>query len=213
MNEPSYLERIEILPAEVIADFRSTGRSASMPVPLQQFIRELDAVMEIRDILKFNNISAIARELRKRYPALSHRTAMTRVYDALTFFHVDDNVSNDVWDKIYADKMEDLAKLCIINNKEEIAYKCLIRAHEYRTKRESRIRPEDLQAPIFIISPNIKPEDLGYEKASLLEIARKANEGKYINMIDSLPLTDEEKKKLYLDAGIDMEEAQEVENE
>lgn len=213
MNGPSFLERIETLPVEVIADFRMTGRSESIPVPVQQFIREVDAVMEIRDILKFNNITAIARELRKRYPALGHRAAMTRVYDALTFFHVDSNVSNDVWDKVYADKMEDLAKLCIANNKEEIAYKCFLRAHEFRTKQGSRINPDDLKAPVFLISPNIKPEDLGYGKASLMDIARKANEGKYIRMIDSLPLTDDEKKKLFLDAGIDMEDAQEVGNE
>ena len=57
-------------------------------------------------------------------------------------------------------------------------------------------------APVFIISPEITPEELGFSKRSLKEIARKSNEGFYINLIESLPIEQEEKKRLLSDANI-----------
>lgn len=209
----SYLQKLDNLPVEIISDFRSTKQSMAIPDKLKAFILDLDAVMEIKESEKFDNMSRLARELIKRRPKLELRVALERVYDALTFFHVNDNVSNDIWDKIYADKMEDLAKLSIARGNEFVAYKSFLMAHIYRTKAESRIRPEDLKAPIFIISSEIKPEDLGYEKASMLEISRKASEGKYIKMIDSLPISDDEKKRMFNDAGIDFQDVTAIEDE
>lgn len=208
----SYLSKIETLPAEVIAEFRKTRHSLAIPPKVQQYILDLDSVMEIRDTEKHDNLSRVARALIKARPHLDFWTAMARVYDALSFFHVNDNISNDVWDKIYADKMEDLARLAIVRGNDAIAFKALTKAHELRTRSESRIRPEDLRAPIYIISAEIKPEDLGYEKESLMKISKKYTDGEYIKLIDRLPVTDEEKKRLYHDAGIDIEDA-EVENE
>lgn len=208
-----YLQKLETLPAEIIIDFRKTGHSQAIPAKLQAFILDLEAVLEIKETEKFDNISRIARELRKRRPHLEYKAALHRVYDALNFFHVNENVSNDVWDRIYADKMEDLAKLSIARGNEFVAYKAFLMAHVYRTKSESRIRPEDLKAPVFIISSEIKPIDLGYEKANMMDISRKYAEGKYIKMIDSLPISDDEKKRIYQDAGIDIEDAKEIEDE
>jgi hypothetical protein len=206
-----YLERIETLDADIIAEFRKTRKSIAIPEDLQKYILQLDAVIEIRDTEKFDNISRIAKALKKRYPELPDRTARQRVYDAYTLFHINDNVSNDVWDKLYADKMENLARLCIARGKEDIAYKAFIRAHELRTRAESRIKPEDLKAPIFIISNKIKPEDVGFESANLQKIASKASDGHYAKLINKLPVSDEEKKKLYEDAEI--QDAQIIEDE
>jgi hypothetical protein len=196
------LQKLEALPVEIIDEFRKTGKSLAINKDMQQYLRELEAVVQIKEVEKFDNMSRIARELVKRYPQLPFRMARERVYDAYTFFHISDAVSNDIWDSVYADKMEDLAKLCIAKGREEIAFKAFEKAHEYRTKSESRIRPEDLKAPVFIISLNIKPEDLGYEKANLKEIARKDNEGHYVKLINSLNTNEEEKKRLRNDAGI-----------
>ena len=209
----SYLSKIEVLPAEIIQEFRQTHRSMAIPEVIQKYILDLEAVIEIRDSEKHDNLSRIARQLIKRCPHLDFWTAMERVYDALSFFHVNDNVSNDVWDKIYADKLEDLARLCIAKGNEAIAYKSILKAHELRTKSESRIKPEDLKQPIFLISPDIRPEDLGYEKASLMQISKKYTDGEYIKLIDKLPITDIEKKRMYQDAGLDIEDVNPIENE
>ncbi len=43
---------------------------------------------------------------------------------------------------------------------------------------------------------------MGFAKQSLKEIARKNNEGYYINLIESLPIDRQEKKRLLADADI-----------
>lgn len=198
----TYLQQIETLPAEIIQDFRKTGRSLAIPNELQQFIKEVDSVIQIKETEKFDNISRIARELMKLHPSLTFRNARERVYDAYNLFHVNDSVSNDAWDNIYADKMEDLAKICIAQGKEQIAYKAFEKAHEYRTRAENRIKPEDLKAPVFIISTKIKAEDLGFEKANLKEIAKNINNGEYLKMINSFDIDKDERKRILDDAQI-----------
>jgi len=209
----NYLTRVQALSSEIITEFRKTGKSSAVPVEIQKFLVEVDGVMQIKETERFDNITTIAKALCKRFPYLEFRTAKQRVYDAYSLFHVNDNVSNDVWDKIYADKLEDLAKLCVAKGKEEMAFKCFTKAYDYRTKSESRINPEDLKAPVFIISTKIKPEDLGFEKANLHKIATKHSTGEYIKIIESLTFeTEEEKDKIYNDAGIINVKNEDIEN-
>jgi len=204
----SFLERIETLPVEIIADFRKFRKSSAIPAELQNYILELESVIQIRDQEKCDNISEISRQLQKKYPHLEFRTCRQRVYDALSFFHIDDNIAGKIWDNIYADKMEDIAKLLIAKGNEAAAIKAYALAHDYRTKAVNRIKPEDLKPPVFLIITKIKPEDLGYERKNLYDIARKAAQGKYVDMIEGLPgVNDEEKKRLKRDAGLDIEDA------
>ncbi|MDD4009531.1 MAG: hypothetical protein PHQ67_06925, partial [Fermentimonas sp.] len=57
-------------------------------------------------------------------------------------------------------------------------------------------------APVFLISPEITAEQMGFACESLKEIAKKNNEGYYLNLIDSLPIDKKEKKRLLADADI-----------
>ncbi len=200
----TYLEQVESLPAEIIQDFRKTGKSQAIPAEVQLYILQVDAVLQIKETERFDNITRIARELMKRYPGLMLDVAKRRVHDAYSIFHVNDPISSEIWDEVYAEKMEDLGKLCIAKGKEEIAYKAFDKAHEYRTKIGIRIRPEDLKAPIFIVSMNIKPADLGYDSANLREIAQKDQAGHYIKLINGLSSIDQaDKERLLKDAGIE----------
>ena len=52
------------------------------------------------------------------------------------------------------------------------------------------------------MDPKIQPEDLGYEKKSIKEIAAKHNEGFYIKLINELPVEKSDKKRLLRDADI-----------
>lgn len=58
-------------------------------------------------------------------------------------------------------------------------------------------------APVFLISTDISPEQLGFKKRSLKEIAKKHNDGFYLKLIDNLPTDDEEKIRLKRDANIE----------
>ena len=46
-------------------------------------------------------------------------------------------------------------------------------------------------------------QQLGFQKRSLKEIARKSNDGYYIKLIESLPVEEDEKRRLLRDANIE----------
>jgi hypothetical protein len=198
----TYLAQLELLSVAIIEGFRKTGKSSAMNAELQQYVLQLDAVIQIKQTERFDNISRIARKLQLKFPKLSFIAARERVYDAYNFFHVNDTVSSDAWDAIYADKMEDLAAICVKDKNWKTAKEAIALAHDYRTKAKSRIKPEDMAGNTFLISGNIQPEDLGFETGNLKEIARKEQDGYYTELINSLNTSDAEKKRLKLDAGI-----------
>ena len=111
------------------------------------------------------------------------------------------------------DKYEDLAKLCILSGDNKTASKCYERALDCR-RRAAEIAEADRDLGIvFLISPELRPEDLGYTKASLKEIAAKHNRGFYLNLIDNLPIESQEKKRLLRDADIEEAEYEEINEE
>jgi hypothetical protein len=203
MNEISYCAAVEKLPFEIIQDFRKTGKSLAIPKEVQQYIIEVDAVIQIKQLQRFDNVSRLARTLMTRFPNLAFRTAKERIYDAYNLFHVNDSVAEDVWDTLYADKMEDLAELCIARGKEEEARRALKDAHEMRTKSKNKLKAEDFKGNVYIVSIDVKPEDLGFERGNLKEIARREIDGHYRKLINSLNnISDADKSRLYIDAGI-----------
>jgi hypothetical protein len=207
----TYLERIQILPPETIESFRITGQSTIISAELQDFILQLDASARV---LRYEgNITRAAQKLRNEFPALNIHTAKTRIYDALNFFHLDAAVSQSVWDNYYADRYEDLFKLCLAADKVEAARRNLDRAYELRSRASAAINPDNIKAPVFIITADLKPEDLGFENRKMYDIARKDEQGQYLKLIDSLNTTDENKKRLRNDAGIQETEFEDITND
>ncbi len=207
----SYLARLEKIDSEVIQEFRKTKHSLVIPSDLQQYILQISAAFEIA---KYEgSVTRAAKKICVQFPHLNLPTAKKRYYDAITYFHVNNNVSNEVWDHYYADKFEDLAKLCLAKNKDEAAGRFFAKAHELRTKESDSINPEDLKPPVFIITDKLSPEDLGFENKNLQEIASKATQGKYAEIINSLPIDKQEKEQLFQDAGIEDVDFEDVSNE
>lgn len=198
----TYLERIESLSPEIVADFRKKGKSNAIPAELQDYIRDLEKVIEIRETLKTDNITRLARELVKCKTYLTERTARQRVSDSYNFFFVDDNISAASWDFVYADKMEDLAKLALSKGNEQAAFKAFDKAYYYRQKAAARKDYGDFKPIIMVISNKINIEDYGYQKKSLHKIASKAEAGAYLKMIQGLPTSKEEKQKMIDDADL-----------
>ena len=207
----SYIDELNTLPAKALIDFRKSGSSQIIPVELQQYILQLDKVIQIKKGYKFHNVTRIAEKLMIDYPELNVHTAKKRVYDALAFFHVHDAVSNEVWYDIYAEKMEDIGQLCLDMDKPEAAIKAFALALEYRTKENSQINAEDLKPITYIISNNITAKELGFESKSLKNIRQKDLEGHYVKLINSLDIENDDKLRLMKDANI--EEAKIVEED
>jgi hypothetical protein len=198
----TYLERIESLSPEIISDFRKKGKSNAIPAELQEYIRDLEKVIEIRENKKTDNITRLSRELVKCKPHLTERTARQRVSDSYNFFFIDDSISAASWDMVYADKMEDLAKLSLAKGNEQAAFKAFEKAYYYRQKAAARKDYGDFKPLIMIISNKINIQDYGFEKKSLHKIASKAEAGAYLKMIQGLPTSKEEKQKMIDDADL-----------
>ena len=182
----------------------------------KSFLKQLQWAAEIYEYER--NITRAAKQLRQRINAqqqinIDERTCKARIYAAINYFSIDNNVSIKVWESNYADKYEDLAKLCAAAEDYKTMGKCYSAALECR-RRASEIAEADRDLGIvFLISPELSSEDLGYSKASLKEIAAKHNKGFYLNLIDSLPIEKVEKKRLLRDADIQEAEYEELNEE
>lgn len=183
-----------------LQQFLQTRTSAVIRADMQEYILQLDTVARLMHRNRLSVRESI-EQLRKEWPGLTVAQARGIYYDALDYYYFDDTSSAKSWDMVYADQLEDLKTLAIAADKYDVAFKCIVKAHELRTKvRESE--SHDWQAPVFLVNVNVKPEDLGYESRKIADIARRAEDRKFKDMILSLETTDKEKERLLQEAGI-----------
>ena len=210
------LDALDKIHPDLISAFLTSGKSDGIPADVQLFLKQLQWAAEIYEYER--NLTRAAKQLRQRINAmqrlsLDERTCKARIYAAINYFNIDNNVSIRVWESNYAEKYGDLAKLCAAAGDYKTQGKCYAAALECR-RRASEIAEADRDLGIvFLISPNLTPEDLGYTKASLKEIAAKHNQGFYLNLIENLPIEKAEKKRLLRDADIQEAEYEELNEE
>ncbi len=208
-----YLARLEALHPDIISNFLESGDSEAIPIELQQFIMQLQYAIEIKEYE--SNINRAAKKLRERVWAtqklrLNINTAKARIYNAMVYFDVDDNIPQKVWDRDAANKFESLAKLAIAQDKINEAGRFIDRANELRRRANTADSGSGNNQINFLISTDYKIEDGGFERKNLKQIAAKANKGFYINLINGLPLSQEEKEPLYRDADIEEADFEEI---
>lgn len=211
----SKLAKLEQLDPDIVYDFIDKGTSRAISKDLQVFISQIQWAAEIWTGER--NITRAAKKLQTRIHAayklpVSINTCKSRLYDALNYFDVDHNVAQEVWDRDTANKLEDLALQAIAEGKLEVANRCYNKANELRARANSSLKAEDLRPPMFLISPNITAEDLGFSSERVLAISKKANEGVYAQMISELPIEKQEKLRLMADAEITDVDFEEMDN-
>lgn len=199
------IEIIEKLHPDVIQLFLTSGQCQGIPLEAQLFLKQLQWSAEIYEFER--NISRAARQLQLRILAqqnqnLDVRTCKSRIYAAISYFSIDNNVSIRIWESDFADKYEDLAKFAIASNDLKTAKACSDAAIECRRRASEAAEKENAWAPVFLISSEITAEQMGFKNKSLKEIARKSNEGYYINLISSLPIEKDERQRILDDAQI-----------
>jgi len=210
------LEKVEKIHPDLIAAYLNNGECDGIPKDIQAFLSQLGWAAEIYEYER--NISRAARTLRKRIAAtqqisLDVRTCQARIYSAINYFNIDNNVSLQIWESDYANKFEDIAKYSISINDPKTALKAMERARECRNRAAAVAESARDLGIIFLIDPKIRPEDMGYESKSLKEIATKSNEGFYIKLINELKIDSAEKKRLLRDADIQEAEFEEMNEE
>jgi hypothetical protein len=200
------LHDLDKLPVEVLKQFRDTKVSHAIPEHLQRYILHLDKAAELFNIK--GNITEICKGLIEAFPndELQFRTAQTRVYDAINYFHLNNTVRNEAWDHYYADRLEALGKKAenaydadpdkFAGNIQE-ARRCYERAHALRTKKdENAVDPELLKPKDFLINPDISPERLGLKKQNLKQLWSET-----ASFIKKLELEEEEKDRILEEAA------------
>lgn len=111
----SEIEKLESVHPDLITTFLTTGEGKGIPEDVQTFLKQLQWAAEIYEYER--NITRGARQLKQRIASqqkitLDVRTCMTRINQAISYFNVDCNVAIKVWENDFANKYEDLAKLC-----------------------------------------------------------------------------------------------------
>lgn len=207
-------DRLDILRSytvDEIQSFLKTRESPSIPEPMQEYILQLNSVVSI---IHHNgtNMTRACQALQREYPELTISQARSIYYDALEYFYIDDSVSARAWDMVFADQFEDLKNLAIREDKLSVAYRCMEKAHELRTMNRESL-DYDWTPPVFLISTKVRPETLGFKSQKLLDIARRAEDKEFRQMIDGLETTDAEKQRLYREAGISDVEYEKVKEE
>ncbi|MDR1716905.1 MAG: hypothetical protein LBS20_13795 [Prevotella sp.] len=212
----THFEILSKLDPAVISHFLETGESEGIPPETQQWLQEISMAYQEYD--KNRNISKAAESLKVRIVArfkkkISLRTCQERIYSAIEYFHVDNPVSDKVWYIDFANKYEEDAEKAIFAEDFRAAYMFRKAAEECREKSSIAASLDADFVPIFIISPDKSLLDIGFESRNVKEIARKHNEGYYLNLINALPTDQENKKRLLRDAGVTDVDYEELEND
>ncbi len=210
-----YLTQLEQLHPDIVQDFMNTGNAQAIPVELQKFIKQISWAAEIKEYE--GNIRRAAKKLQQRVLAvqgimLNPHTAKARIYSAMAYFDLDDNIPQKIWDRDTANKLEDLAKLCIANDKFNEAGRFFESANKYRERANTSDKQNGGQTVNFLISTEYKLEEGGFERKNLKQIASKAANGYYIKLINGLPITDDEKQGLFKDANIQDVDFEEIDD-
>ena len=213
----SQIEKLDSIHPDLISTFLTNGDCDGISKDMKMFLHQLQWAAEIFEHER--NITRAAKKLKLRINAeqsvkIEERTCMARIYEAINYFQIDCNVPIKVWESNFANKYEDLAKLCGSTRDYKGMKACYDAALECR-RRSSEIAEADRNlGVVFLLSPELKLEELGFSKKSLKEIAAKHNQGFYVTLIDSLPIDTKEKKRLLRDADIqDAEIVEEIQND
>lgn len=94
------LERLDKIHPDMISGFLTTGKCNGIPEDVQKFLKQIQWAAEIYEYEP--NITRASKKLRLRINAeqklaLDERTCKERIYQAINYFNVDNNVSEKVW--------------------------------------------------------------------------------------------------------------------
>ena len=133
----SKIDRLDAIHPDLISAFLTGGKGEGIPIDIQIFLKQLQWAAEIYEYER--NITRAARKLRLRINAeqgerIEDRTCMSRIYQAINYFNVDCNVPIKVWENNFANKYEDLAKICAVQRDYKSQKACYDAALECRRR-------------------------------------------------------------------------------
>ena len=156
----SEIEKLDSIHPDLISAFLVNGDCEGISPETKMFLQQLQWAAEIFEFER--NITRASKQLRLRINAEQHikiedRTCMARIYQAINYFQVDCNVPIKVWESNFANKYEDLAKLCAQQEDYKTMKSCYDAALDCR-RRASEIAEADRDLGVTIlITPELTP--------------------------------------------------------
>lgn len=190
-------EEIEGVELEVIQEYIESGRTKEMPEEIARYLNLMEVVRGMH--LRQKSRAFCIKLLKSDVYRLSDYLARKLYNDAINFFYSDNDIRKEAWRNIYAEKIEKAAAVVMDTAKSskdlEIYTKMLIEAAKLRGLNE----PDEKELPSELFEKPVKiyevtPESLGMETVDRRHLAE---------MIDSLPLTEIQKKAIRRDAAVD----------
>lgn len=176
---------------EQLQAYVMNGKTGDLSEELVVYLSHLELVRSMHD--KYQSRAGIIRILTSPAYGYTDYAARKLYADAINFFYSDNQVKREAWANLYADKLDNLALLCIEADDWEGARRCFADAAKFRMGSEpANDIPEDLfdRRPVFY---TLNPEHVG--------LPGKVNRHKLARWIDKLPDIDEnERRRIHRDA-------------
>ena len=169
------------------------GDTKNLPEKVVKFYEQVDFIRCLYN--KYESKSFIINAVVVHWPMLSKYQATQLYYESLNFFNLDNQVKVEAWANIYADRLDNMARICFELNDFETARRLTMDAAELRGvgKDKPNQIPDELldRRPIFY---TIKIEDIGLPKANRNDLAA---------FIDGLDVTEAQKSRVKREALIE----------
>ncbi len=169
------------------------GETKNLPEKVVNFYEQIDFIRCMYN--KYESKSFIINAVVTQFPLLSKYQATQLYYETLNFFNLDNQVKVEAWANIYADRLDNMARICYELNDFETARRLTMDAAQLRGvgKDKPNQIPEELldRRPIF---QTTRIEELGLKKENRNELAA---------WIDNLDITERQKTRVKRDAMIE----------
>ncbi|MFZ4522991.1 MAG: hypothetical protein ACOYNC_14875 [Bacteroidales bacterium] len=169
------------------------GEIKDLPERVVLYYEQIDFIRSLYN--KYESKSFIINAVVVQWPKLSKLLAMQLYHESLNFFNLDNPVKVRAWANIYADRLDNMARLCFEMNDFETARRLTMNAAELRGvgKEIPDQIPDELldRRPVFY---TIRLKDIGVPEINRNDLAA---------FIDGLDITEKQRLKARREAMIE----------
>lgn len=191
---------------EDLRRYISTGQPGQLPAELVEYLDILELCRSM--FSKYMDRDLIVKTLMAPTYNLSRYLANRMVTDMMNFFYTNNEVKQEAWQEIYAQRFDKLAELALFG-KDDIDMARVCWAEAAKARDIYKPKPKEIPAEFYqkkVIIYSSDPEMFGLEKANRNELAR---------MIDEMPdISTSDRNRLKRHSGVitlnipeDLEEA------
>lgn len=169
------------------------GEVKNLPEKVVAYYEQIDFIRCLYN--KYESKSFIINAVTVQWPKLSKYQATNLYYECLNFFNLDNKVKVEAWANIYADRLDNMARICYELNDFETARRLTMDAAGLRGvgKEKPPQVPDELldRRPVFY---TIRLKDIGLPEANRNELAA---------LIDGLDIPERERSRIRKEALIE----------